>query len=90
MNRIHYLYMFLLNCICVPSSDIPTNTGILPLVEFLDSKHVLANYSASFDIPDFSQVNTVAVYVGDKFMEKQVETILNPIMIDMKIDFSKL
>ena len=62
--------MFLENCICVSSSDIPTNTGILPVMEFLDSDHVLVKYIASFDIPDFSQVTTVAVYVGDKFYGK--------------------
>ena len=43
---------------------------MLPVMEFLDSEHVLVKYIASFDIPDFSEVTTVAVYVGDKFYGK--------------------
>jgi hypothetical protein len=70
MNTNIRLLLFLFESILVTSSDIPSKTGIRPVMEFFDSEYVLVNYSASFDIPDFSIINGVSVYKDKKLYGK--------------------
>eukprot|EP00092_Neocalanus_flemingeri_P079978 GFUD01099685.1.p1 GENE.GFUD01099685.1~~GFUD01099685.1.p1 ORF type:complete len:141 (+),score=34.53 GFUD01099685.1:2-424(+) len=49
-------------------SQVPTQTNIKPIMEVLDGEHVLVDYSKSFNIPDFSKIETVVVIVeGGRF-----------------------
>ena len=65
MNTNIRLFLFFLGSIFVTSSDIPSKTEILPVMEFLDKDLVQVDYSASFNIPDFSTVTIVSVFEGD-------------------------
>ena len=66
MNTNIRLFLFFLESIFVTSSDIPSKTGKPSVMEFLDSEYVLVDYSASFDIPDFSIITAVSVYKENK------------------------
>ena len=65
MNTNIRVFLFFLESILVTSSNIPSKTGILPVMEFLDKDLVQVDYSASFNIPDFSTVTIVSVFEGD-------------------------
>ena len=66
MNTNIRLFLCFLESIFSTPADIPSKTGIPPVMQFLDRDLVQVDYIASFTIPDFSNVKAVSVFEGDK------------------------
>ena len=44
----------------------PLKTETLPTMEMLDDDHVMVEYEKSFIIPEFSEIKSISVYLGNR------------------------